>query len=53
MKEYKSFFDYQSLENYLMNKKEFSDLFIKNNYYFSDKKISEIVNGLPEDYINK
>ena len=53
MEEYKSFFDYQSLENYLMNKKEFSDLFIKNNYYFSDKKINEIVNGLPEDYINK
>ena len=53
MEEYKSFFDYQSLENYLMNKKEFSDLFIKNNYYFSKEKINEIVNGLPEDYINK
>ena len=53
MEEYKSFFDYQSLENYLINSKEYSDLFIKNNYYLSDRIISKIIESIPIDYINK
>ena len=51
MEEYKSFFDYQSLENYLMNSKEYSDLFAKNNYYLSNETINEIIESIPIDYI--
>ena len=53
MEEYKSFFDYQYLENYLMNKKELSASFSKNNYYLSTDKLNHIFGDLPNDYINK
>ena len=53
MEEYKSFYDYQSLETYLMNKKELSASFSKNNYYLSNDKLNHIFDDLPNDYINK
>ena len=57
MEEYKSFFDYhifrKYLENYLMNKKELSASFSKNNYYLSNDKLNHIFDDLPDDYINK
>ena len=34
MEQYKSHFNYQALENYLKNKEEYNDSFIKNNNYF-------------------
>ena len=51
MEEYKSFFVYQSLQNYLTNNKEYSDLFIKNKYYLSNETINEIIESIPIDYI--
>ena len=53
MEEYKSYFDYQSLENYLENEKEYSDAFVKNNYNLSTETIDKIIKSLPVDYINK
>ena len=53
MEEYKSFFDYQYLENYLKNKKEYSDKFIQNNYNLSTETINDIIKNLPNEYINK
>ena len=47
MEEYKSFFDFQILEDYLINKKEYSDSFV------SEKVINKLVESLPIDYINK
>ena len=51
VEEYKSFFDYQYLENYLKNKKEYSNTFVKNNYYLSNETINIIIRSLPVDYI--
>ena len=53
MEEYKSHFDYQTLENYLMNNKEYSDSFVRNKYYLSPEKIKNLVENLPIEYINK
>ena len=54
MEEYKSFFDYKSLENYLDSKKEYSDLIVQNNdYIIFENKIKQIIESLPVDYINK
>ena len=53
IEEYKSFYDYQHLENYLMNIKELSVSFSKNNYYLSDDKLNQIIDGLPDDYTDK
>ena len=53
MEEYKSHFDYQTLENYLMNNKEYSDSFVRNKYYLSPEKIKNFVENLPIEYINK
>ena len=53
MKEYKSFFDYQALENYLKNNKELSDLFAKNNDYLSEKIIKKAIEILQGDFIKK
>ena len=53
MNEYKSFFDYQDLENYLKNNKELSDLFAKNNDYLSEKIIKKAIEILQGDFIKK
>ena len=54
MEDYKSFFDYQSLENYLKEKKEYSDQTTQNkDYIISENKIKQIIESLPVDYINK
>ena len=53
MNEYKSFFDYQALENYLKNNKELSDLFAKNNDYLSEKIIKKAIEILQGDFIKK
>jgi hypothetical protein len=49
MEEYKSFFDYESLENYLSNKNV--DLLIKNHNYLSQEAIKNLKENLPIDYI--
>jgi hypothetical protein len=51
MEEFKSYFDYQFIENYLKNKKEYSNTFVKNNYYLSIETINIIIRSLPVDYI--
>ena len=53
MEEYKNFFYYKDLEDYLTNKREYFDLFIQNNYYFSDEKIKHIMDNIPPVFINK
>ena len=54
MEDYKSFFDYQSLENYLKEKKEYSDQTTQNkDYIISENKIKQIIESLLVDYINK
>ena len=56
MEQYKSHFNYQVLENYLKNKKEYNDSFIKNNNYFinsSNEAINNIIENLPPEYINE
>ena len=53
MEKYRSYFNYQYLESYLINKKEYNEQFTQNNYYFSDQFIKDIIDNLPIDYINK
>ena len=53
MEEYKSYFDYESLENYLKDKKENSDAIVKNKDYLSPETVNTIIKSLPVDYINK
>ena len=53
MEEYKSHFNYQYLENYLMNNKEYSDSFVIDNYNLSPEKLKNLIVNLPIEYINE
>ena len=51
MEEYKSYFDYQYLENYLMNQKEYLESIFKN--YKTDEAIKKLISNLPGEYTEK
>ena len=53
MEEYKAHFNYKTLEDYLINNHEFTDLIIKNKYYLSRETIKKLIENLPSEYINK
>ena len=53
MKEYKSYFNYQYIEDYLISEKEYLNAFIKDNYYLSNELIKNIMTNLSKNYINK
>ena len=53
MEEYKAHFNYKTLEDYLINNHEYTDLIIKNKYYLSRETIKKLIENLPNEYINK
>ena len=53
MEEYKAYFDYKILENYLINNKEYTDLIIKDQDYLTRNTIKKLLENLPSEYINK
>ena len=53
MEEYKSFFNYKYIEDYLTNEKEYWNLFVTNNYLLSSEIKNKIMTNLTPDYINE
>ena len=51
MKEYKSHFNYKTLENYLINN-QYTDSIVKNKYYLPRETIKKLIENLPSEYIN-
>jgi hypothetical protein len=52
MKEYKSHFNYKTLEDYLINN-QYTDSIVKNKYYLPRETIKKLIENLPNEYINE
>jgi len=52
MEEYKDYFNYKTLEDYLINNHQYTELIIKSKYYLSRETIKQLIENLPSEYIN-